>query len=166
MSPAPGKFTHLDDTGSARMVDVGGKSHTHRIAIAEAFVTVSHQLLEMIRQNNLTKGDAISTARIAGIQAAKNVSDLIPLCHPIPVDHIEIEITPENKPPSLVIRATVSTEWKTGVEMEALSAVSIAALTIYDMCKSVERGIVIGPVQLISKSGGRSGNWSSEDDMP
>ena len=150
-------FTHLDSQGRARMVDVGGKDKTTRTAVAEAFVEMSPALLERLRSRTLPKGDPFEVVRIAGIQAAKRTSELIPLCHPLPVSAVDLDI--ELSASGVRIEARVKTVAETGVEMEALVAVSVAALTLYDMCKSVEKGVEIGPVRLLTKTGGKSGDW-------
>jgi cyclic pyranopterin phosphate synthase len=149
------KLTHLDDAGHARMVDVGAKEITQRTAVASAWVRVSKELHARIASKTLPKGDVLGVARIAGIMAAKKTSELIPLCHPLPLDGVEVVVTLE--PNGVSLRATVSTSARTGVEMEALTAVSVAALALYDMCKSVDRAMVIERVQLEEKRGGKSG---------
>ena len=152
------ELTHLDGEGQAFMVDVGGKDMTERMAVAEARVKMKPETLEMILAGNMKKGDVFASARIAGIMAAKRTPDLIPLCHPIPLSSAVVEINP--LPPDMVkITATVKCRYTTGVEMEALTAVSVAALTIYDMSKAVDRGMVILDVCLLNKSGGRSGEY-------
>jgi cyclic pyranopterin phosphate synthase len=152
------ELTHLDGEGQAFMVDVGDKDVTERTAVAEARVKMMPETLELILAGNIKKGDVFASARIAGIMAAKRTPDLIPLCHPIPLTSAAVEITP--LPPDMVkITATVKCRYTTGVEMEALTAASVAALTIYDMCKAVDRGMVILDVCLLSKSGGRSGEY-------
>ena len=153
-----GDLTHLDESGAARMVDVGAKESTHRVAVAEAHVVMSSELLESVFAGEMPKGDVVAVARVAGIQAAKRTSDLIPLCHPIAINSVSVDFEPVGH--ALRIEATVSTTGPTGVEMEALTAVSVAALTIYDMVKAVERGVTIDAVRLVSKTGGRSGEWS------
>lgn len=150
-------FSHLDETGAARMVDIGDKESTRRVAIAEGMVTMSSGLVERIVSGGVPKGDVIAVARIAGITGAKRTPDLIPLCHPIPLSGVEVDIEPAGH--GLKITATVSTNGRTGVEMEAMTAVSIAALTIYDMVKGVEREVTVESVRLVEKSGGRSGRW-------
>jgi len=145
------------------MIDVDSKPITRRTAVAEAVVNVSHRLMTLIRAGNLPKGDVLAAARIAGIQAAKRTAELIPLCHPIPLSHVEIDIEERDRPPSLVVRSEVTASWKTGVEMEALTAAAVAALTIYDMGKSIDRAAAIGPIRLVFKSGGRSGDWRAPD---
>jgi cyclic pyranopterin phosphate synthase len=151
-------FSHLNEKGEARMVDVSEKPMTARKAIARAIVRMQSATLEQIRAQAIAKGDVLGTARIAGIMAAKRTSDMIPLCHPLPIDAIDLDIRLKS-PDVAVITATVQTVWRTGVEMEALTAVSIAALTIYDMCKSIDRGMVIERIALVEKSGGRSGHF-------
>jgi cyclic pyranopterin phosphate synthase len=153
-------LTHLDSQGRARMVDVADKAVTHRRAVAESFVAMRPQTLEMIVAGEVPKGDVFATARIAGIAASKRTSDLIPLCHPLSLTHASVELEPIREPVSGVrVEATVATDGKTGVEMEALTAASVASLTIYDMCKAVDRGMTIGPVRLLLKEGGASGTW-------
>jgi len=154
------KLTHLDDQGNAHMVDVAGKAVTHREATAEALVRMQPQTLELIRSGGHKKGDVLAVARIAGIQAAKKCSDLIPLCHPLMLTSIKVEFEPLPETNGLRITATCGLDGKTGVEMEALTAVSVAALTIYDMCKAVDRGMVIESTRLLEKAGGKSGHWS------
>lgn len=151
------KLTHVDAQGRSRMVDVTGKQQTHRLARAEAFVEMSASTLKLLRQNALPKGNPLETARIAGIQAAKKTSDLIPLCHPLPLTHVDVSITIVKG--GLRLESTASTKAETGVEMEALTAAAVAALTLYDMCKAVEKGITIGNIRLLEKLGGKSGRW-------
>jgi cyclic pyranopterin phosphate synthase len=151
-------FTHFDDSGAARMVDVGEKAVTQRMARASGTVTMLPETLRMIRDQKASKGDVLEVARIAGIMAAKKTGELIPLCHPLGLDRVEINFSfPDES--SVRIESTVSLSAKTGVEMEAMTAVSVTALTIYDMCKSVDRAMVIGNVQLEEKSGGKSGHF-------
>ena len=154
-------FTHLDDQGRAKMVDVGAKSPTQRRAIAEAFVRMSPSLVGRLRGNALPKGDPFEVVRIAGIQAAKKTSDLIPLCHPLPLTHIEVSVEIEES--GVRIETSASTRAETGVEMEALVAASVSALAMYDMCKAVDKGVEIGPIRLLEKSGGKSGDWKREE---
>ena len=154
----PGGLSHLDAAGAARMVDVSDKSETARTATAEAIVRMRPETLALIQQGGMPKGDVLATARIAGIMAAKRTPDLIPLCHPLPITGVTLDLEPSGGD-ALVIRATVKTTGKTGVEMEALTAASIAALTVYDMCKAVEKGMRIESVRLIEKHGGKSGDW-------
>jgi len=152
------KLTHLAAGGSPRMVNVGAKPATRRTAVAEAYVTVGASMAARLRRDGgLAKGNVLETARLAGIMAAKNTSMLIPMCHPVPLDGIEVEAAIEG--PRIRLRTTVSAEWKTGVEMEALVAAAVAALTVYDMVKSAGKGVEIGPVRLLSKEGGKSGRW-------
>ncbi|MEW6731781.1 MAG: cyclic pyranopterin monophosphate synthase MoaC [Acidobacteriota bacterium] len=151
------ELTHFDQEGRARMVDVGGKSTSIRRAVASGKVLMSSATVAAIRTHQLPKGDPFETARIAGILAAKQTATLIPLCHPLPISHADIEIALEDD--GAHITATVSTEAVTGVEMEALTAVTVAALTIYDMCKAIEKGMVIADIRLESKTGGKSGDW-------
>src|SRR5215831_2385875 len=150
-------LTHVDTHGRARMVDVTEKSETVRVARAEAFVEMSPMTVKLLRDRALPKGNPLEVARIAGIQAAKKTSELIPLCHPLPLTHLDvlIEITDRGAR----IESAARTKAETGVEMEAMTAASVAALTLYDMCKAVEKGISIGPVRLLEKSGGKSGHW-------
>jgi cyclic pyranopterin phosphate synthase len=152
-------LSHLNSAGEARMVDISGKSFTDRRAVARGRVLVSSDLLRCLKENSLTKGDALSAARIAGIMAAKKTAELIPLCHPLPLSIAGVELTLTDNPPSVEIMATVRTNYKTGVEMEALTAVTVAALTIYDMGKSIDKGMVIEKIELIEKTGGKSGIW-------
>jgi cyclic pyranopterin phosphate synthase len=139
------------------MVDVSGKEATRRVARAEAFVEMSPATVKLLRANALPKGNPLETARIAGIQAAKKTSELIPLCHPLSLTHVDVEITVARD--GVRLESTASTKAETGVEMEALTAAAVAALTLYDMCKAVEKGITIGRVRLLEKSGGKSGHW-------
>ena len=152
------KLSHVDPEGRVVMVDVSEKLVTTRVAEASGQVRMSATTLAAIRERRTPKGDPLEAARIAGIMAAKRTSELIPLCHPLPLSHVEIEITLDED--AARIRSKVSTTAQTGVEMEALTAVSVAALTLYDMCKAVEREIVITDIRLESKSGGRSGDWN------
>jgi cyclic pyranopterin phosphate synthase len=158
-------LTHLDATGAAHMVDVGDKPVTHRVAIAGAFVQMAPETLEMIVAGTAPKGDVLATARVAGIMAAKRTSDLIPMCHPLGITHAAIDLATEHLPRHGVrITATVQTDGKTGIEMEALTAAAVAGLTLYDMCKAVDRGMVVADVMLLRKEGGKSGLWTREDD--
>ncbi len=154
-----GKLTHLDDQGQARMVDVGAKDETEREAVAAGRVRMRPETLRLLREGNLPKGDVIGTARVAGIMATKRTAELIPLCHPLSLTHVAVEFTFDEATPAVEITATVRCRGRTGVEMEALTAVSVAALTIYDMAKAVERGMVIGDIRLLEKRGGKSGEW-------
>jgi cyclic pyranopterin phosphate synthase len=159
--PAEGgtALTHVDAAGEARMVDVSAKPATERIAVAEGHVVMSKATLELIVSGNAKKGDVLGTARIAGIMAAKRTSDLIPLCHPLALSKVTLDITADNKLPGCIVRATVKVTGPTGVEMEALTAASVACLTIYDMIKAVERGVRIEGIHLVEKKGGKSGHY-------
>jgi cyclic pyranopterin phosphate synthase len=152
-------LTHFDAQGQAHMVDVAAKASTHRVAIAEGRITMLPATLELIQAGTAKKGDVLGIARIAGIQAAKKTSDLIPLCHPIALTRVAVEFAVETDTHSVLCRATAECTGQTGVEMEALSAVSVALLTIYDMCKAVDRGMVMGGVRLMEKRGGKSGEF-------
>jgi cyclic pyranopterin monophosphate synthase len=153
-------LTHIDRGGSARMVDVSSKPATERVAVAAGFVRMSPATLDLVRSGNAKKGDVLGAARIAGIMAAKKTHELIPLCHPLAISKVEIDIAPERN--GLAVRATVKVTGQTGVEMEALTAVSVACLTVYDMVKAVERGVAIETIRLIEKSGGKSGHYRAE----
>ncbi len=153
------RLTHLGASGEAHMVDVGDKAETTRVATAEGFVRMLPETLELIRKGNAKKGDVIATARLAGIMAAKQTSNLIPLCHPLMLSKVSVEISDDADLPGLRVQATVKLSGKTGVEMEALTAVSVACLTIYDMAKAADKGMEIGGIQLLAKSGGKSGDW-------
>jgi len=153
------ELTHLNKSGEAEMVDVSAKQDSVRIAIAESLVILTPDILQLLRDGDIPKGDVLATARIAGIQAAKKCSDLIPLCHPLPLTKVSVDLQLE--PDQVRIQATCKTTGKTGVEMEALTAASIAALTIYDMCKALDKGIEIKSTRLLKKSGGKSGDWSA-----
>ncbi len=158
-------LTHLDSAGHARMVDVADKGVTHRRAVAAGQVNMQAETLEVITGGTAKKGDVLATARIAGIMAAKRTSDLIPLCHPLSLTHVSIELEPAFAPgPCIRITGVAETDGKTGVEMEALTAVSTAALTVYDMCKAIDRGMTITDIRLLSKEGGKSGTWTREED--
>jgi len=152
-------LSHIDAKGEARMVDVSAKAATERTAIAEGHVVMSKATLALIVSGNAKKGDVLGTARLAGIMAAKRTSELIPLCHPLALSKVTLDIVPDPKLPGCVVRATVKVTGPTGVEMEALTAVSVACLTIYDMIKAVERGVRIEGIQLVEKSGGKSGHY-------
>ena len=163
-SPKPEPFlTHVDDSGRARMVDVGSKDETHRTAVARGVVFMTRQTLELVKTNGFEKGDVLGVARVAGVMGAKSTAQLIPLCHPIPLDQVTVEFELMDDLPAVLIEATAKTTAKTGVEMEALTAVSVAALTIYDMCKGVDRGMRIEAVRLARKTGGRSGDIVLEE---
>lgn len=150
-------LTHLDAQGAAHMVDVGGKADTARQAIASGRITMTAEAASAIRDGAAKKGDVLAVARIAGIMAAKRTSDLIPLCHPLPLTRVAVDLLPDDS--GVTVTATCTTTGKTGVEMEAMTAVSVALLTIYDMAKAIDRGMEIGQVRLIEKSGGKSGTW-------
>ncbi len=152
-------LTHLDERGAAHMVDVSEKAVTSRTATAQGCVTMLAQTLELIISGDAKKGDVIGTARLAGIMAAKKTHELIPLCHPLPITKVSVEIEQDRELPGLRVSATVKVNGKTGVEMEALTAVSVACLTIYDMAKAVDRDMVIGDIRLMSKAGGKSGTY-------
>lgn len=160
MSSGNKHLTHLDASGRARMVDVSDKAVSHRRAVAAAFVTMQAQTIELLRQNKLKKGDALQVARIAGIMAAKRTHELVPLCHPLALSSIEVDLQLSEN--GVEIRATVVCDGKTGVEMEALTAASIAGLTLYDMCKAVDKSMEIGRIRLLEKEGGRSGTFRRE----
>lgn len=157
-------LTHVNEQGEARMVDVGAKDTTERRATAQTFVTMSAATLEQILEGQNRKGDVFTVARIAGIQAAKRCAELIPLCHPLALTHIQVEILPHPDQQRVELLATCALAGKTGVEMEALTAVSVAALTIYDMCKAMDKEMTIGPTRLLRKSGGRSGDWVTTEE--
>ena len=160
---AKSKLSHLDEQGAADMVDVGGKPVTERIARAAGAVTMKPETLQLIREGDIKKGDVLSAARIAGIMAAKRTADLIPLCHPLPLDKIGLDLVINETDCAIEIRASVKTSGKTGVEMEALTAVSVAALTIYDMAKAVDREMRISDIRLLEKRGGTRGDYSAEE---
>jgi cyclic pyranopterin phosphate synthase len=151
------ELTHVDKEGRARMVDVTEKAETVRVARAEAFVEMSADTVRLLRERQMPKGDPLEVARIAGIQAGKKTSELIPLCHPLALTHLDVSI--EITDSGAKIGSVARTKGETGVEMEALTAAAVACLTLYDMCKAVEKGISIGPIRLVEKSGGKSGHW-------
>jgi cyclic pyranopterin phosphate synthase len=153
------QLSHLDEQGRARMVDVSAKEVTSRIAIASGTIHMRAETLALILEDKIEKGDVFSVARVAGIMAAKKTSELIPMCHPLNLTAVEIELTPQKDPSRVDIEATVRVSGKTGVEMEAMTAVAVAGLTIYDMCKAVDREMTIGEVRLVKKSGGKSGTF-------
>ncbi len=155
------KLTHIGASGAAHMVDVGDKAETERVAIAEGSIKMKPETLALIRSGNAKKGDVLGTARLAGIMAAKKTSDLIPLCHPLMLTSVTIDLEPDDSLPGVHVRASVKLKGKTGVEMEALTAVSVACLTIYDMAKAVDRAMTIGEIRLIEKSGGKSGHFKA-----
>jgi cyclic pyranopterin phosphate synthase len=156
------KLTHLDKAGKARMVNVAAKAVTERRAVAEGEIHMQPETLELVQQGALKKGDALTVAQVAGIQAAKRTAELIPFCHPLPLDHLSVEFELDDTLPGIRIRSTVRNTGKTGVEMEALTAVSVAALTLYDMAKSAEKTMKIQNVRLVEKTGGQSGEVHNE----
>jgi len=153
------KLSHLDDQGRAKMVDVSDKDITSRIAVARGTIHMRAETLALILDNKIEKGDVFSVARVAGIMAAKKTSELIPMCHPLNITSVEIDLTPAENPARVEIEASVRVTGKTGVEMEAMTAVAVAGLTIYDMCKAVDREMSIGEIRLVKKSGGKSGTF-------
>jgi cyclic pyranopterin phosphate synthase len=153
------KLSHLDEQGRARMVDVSDKGVTRRIAVARGAINMRPETLALILEDKIEKGDVFSVARVAGIMAAKKTSELIPMCHPLGITSVEIDLTPRQDPARVEIEAAVRVDGKTGVEMEAMTAVSVAGLTIYDMCKAVDREMSIGEIRLVKKSGGKSGTF-------
>jgi cyclic pyranopterin phosphate synthase len=153
------KLTHLNQSGEAHMVDVGGKEVTVREAVAEGLIRMQPETLRLIIAGGHKKGDVLAVARVAGIMAAKKTAELIPLCHAIPLTAVDIELTADEKRSAVYCRSTVRTQARTGVEMEALAAVEIALLSIYDMCKAVDRGMTLTDIGLVSKTGGKSGDW-------
>ena len=155
------KLTHFDDSGNAHMVDVGGKGETERVAVARASVTMQPATLKLIRDKKAAKGDVLAVAQLAGIMAAKKTPELIPLCHPLSLSSVDVKLSLDSKRNAVDIEATCKLKGRTGVEMEALTAASVAALTVYDMCKSVDRGMVISEVKLVHKSGGKSGTFNA-----
>ena len=157
------ELTHFNEQGEAHMVDVGEKNQTHRVAICEGTITMQPETLEIILQGNHKKGDVLGIARVAGIMASKKTSDLIPLCHPLMLTHVDIEFTPNTDSNSIYCTCRVETRGQTGVEMEALTAIQVALLTIYDMCKAVDRGMSMTNIRLIEKKGGKSGHWRLTD---
>ena len=162
MSQASTGLTHFDDQGRAHMVDVSDKPVTARIAVARGAVKMSVETLALITEGRAKKGDVLSVARLAGIMAAKKTADLIPLCHPLPITKVSLDLTPDSSLPGIVVEATVKTGGQTGVEMEALTAVSIACLTIYDMVKAVEKSMTIEGIHLVLKDGGKSGRYETK----
>ena len=157
------KLTHFDDSGQAHMVNVGDKPNTHRIAVANGKITMRPETFKMVQAGTHKKGDVLGIARIAGIQASKKTADLIPLCHPLALSHVSLEFALDRVTNSIDCQVRAETTGPTGVEMEALTAVQVALLTIYDMCKAVDRGMVMGDVKLLKKSGGKSGAWVVEE---
>jgi cyclic pyranopterin phosphate synthase len=156
-------LTHLGVRGEARMVDVSAKAETERVAVAEGRVIMQPATLDIVLKGDAKKGDVLGAARIAGIMAAKRTHELIPLCHPLNITKVDVDLMPDSKLPGVVVRATVSVTGRTGVEMEALTAASVACLTIYDMVKAIERGMRIEGIRLIEKRGGKSGEWRAAE---
>ncbi len=153
------QLTHLDETGAARMVDVGDKAVSQRVAVASASISMQPETLRLLREGGHKKGDVIAVARVAGIQAAKKCSDLIPLCHPLMLNSVDLSFDLNTEENRVEIQARCKVDGKTGVEMEALTAASVAALTVYDMCKAADRGMEISRIGLLEKQGGKSGHW-------
>ena len=162
MTESSGKLSHIDESGKAQMVDVGSKDITERVAVAGCEIHMQQSTLDLIKSGGFDKGDVLGVARVAGVMAAKKTSDLIPLCHPIALTQVTIDFDDLDTGTGLSVTSTARTTWKTGVEMEALTAASIAALTVYDMCKAVDRAIQIDRLRLLSKSGGKSGDYLAE----
>ena len=158
-----GKLSHLDEQGRAKMVDVSDKDTTSRIAVARGTIHMRAETLELILDDKIEKGDVFAVARVAGIMAAKKTSELIPMCHPLNITSVEIDLMPGDNPARVDIEVSVRVSGKTGVEMEAMTAVSVAGLTIYDMCKAVDREMSIGEIRLVKKSGGKSGTFIRKD---
>ena len=155
------ELTHFDDTGAARMVDVSGKQASRRVAVAEGSVVMRPETLALIAERGVEKGDVLAVARLAGIMGAKRTPDLVPLCHPLALSSVTVDLVCDHERSAVRITARCALEGRTGVEMEALTAVSVAALTVYDMCKAVDRGMRITGVRLLHKSGGKSGEWNA-----
>ena len=153
------KLSHIDDAGRARMVDVTAKEETVRVAVAKGRVVMQPETLRLLLRGEIAKGNVLTTAQVAGVMAAKKTSELIPMCHPLLLTGIDVELEPDEAANAVEITATVRTTGKTGVEMEALTAVSVAGLTVYDMCKAVDKGMQVDEVRLVSKTGGKSGDW-------
>lgn len=159
-------FTHLDARGNPRMVDVGDKAPTSRRAVAEGTIRMSVATLRAITEGSVSKGNVLVVAQLAGVMGAKRAADLIPLCHPLALSAVKVDVEPEESLPGLRVRAEVRVEGQTGVEMEALTAVSCTLLTVYDMCKALDRGMELGGIRLLRKEGGRSGTWTVESERP
>jgi cyclic pyranopterin phosphate synthase len=153
------KLTHFDERGAARMVDVSGKPETHRVAVATGTIRMRRETFALVKSGTAKKGDVLGVARVAAIQAAKRASELIPLCHPVPLSSVTVEFTLDEAGPAIECRATVECTARTGVEMEALTAVQVGLLTIYDMCKAVDRGMTMEAIRLLEKHGGKSGSY-------
>ena len=152
-------LSHVDAAGRPRMVDVGQKAATERTAVAEGLIRMAREALDEVERNAGPKGDVLTTAELAGVMAAKRTADLIPLCHPLPLDHVAVDVSLDHAIPGVRVRATVRATARTGVEMEALTAAAVALLTVYDMVKAADRGMEIGPIRLLEKAGGKSGDW-------
>ncbi len=161
-----GKLTHFDESGQAHMVDVGAKAVTHRTATAQGFIRMHPETFRLIASGTAKKGDVIGIARIAAIMASKKTSELVPLCHPLPLTRVAADFELHEEASSVVCRVTCETYGKTGVEMEALTAVEVGLLTIYDMCKAVDRGMVLSDIRLLDKDGGKSGHWVTDSAAP
>ncbi len=159
-------LTHFDAAGHAHMVDVSDKAATARLAVAEGYITMTPETLALVTENRAAKGDVLAVARLAGIMGAKRTADLIPLCHPLPVTKVALDLMPDPALPGVRVTATVRTTGQTGVEMEALTAVSVACLTVYDMLKAAEKGMEIGAIRLLHKEGGKSGTWTAASPSP
>ena len=157
-------LTHIDAEGNAHMVEVGDKAISARLAVAEGWIQLSEAGTRAVAERSAKKGDVLTTAQLAGIQGAKRTSDLIPLCHPLPLTGVKVQLALDAPSQRVHVVARAKTEWRTGVEMEALTAVSTALLTVYDMLKALDKGMVIGPIQLVQKEGGKSGSWSRDTD--
>jgi cyclic pyranopterin phosphate synthase len=157
--PEASGLTHFDARGAARMVDVGDKPETHRVAVAEGRIRMQAETLALIARGEHRKGDVLGIARVAGIMGAKRTADLVPLCHPLPLTRVEVDLVPREEPPEVLVTARAETAGRTGVEMEALTAVQVALLTVYDMCKAVDRGMTLEGIRLLEKAGGKSGHW-------
>jgi cyclic pyranopterin phosphate synthase len=155
------RLTHFDEAGRAHMVDVSEKAESARSAVAEGYVRMAPETLALVAEGRARKGDVLGTARLAGIMGSKRTAELVPLCHPLPLTHVALDLSVDEDLPGVRVKATVGTTGRTGVEMEALTAVSVAALTIYDMLKAVERGMEIGGIRLLFKEGGKSGRWEA-----
>jgi cyclic pyranopterin phosphate synthase len=158
------RLTHFNEAGEVYMVDVGGKPATHRVAIAEGTIRMGAETLRLVREGGHAKGDVLGVARVAGLMAAKRTADLVPLCHPLALTRVALDLRPVERPPAVHCRAQVETVGPTGVEMEALTAVQVALLTVYDMCKAVDRGMTMTDIRLVEKSGGRSGTWRRQEE--
>ena len=163
MTDSNNELTHFNAQGDAHMVDVGSKAITKRVAVTEGRIYMQSNTLQHIIDGNNKKGDVLGIARIAGIMATKKTADLIPLCHPLAITHVDIQLSTEVNPPAVYCQSTVEVSGKTGIEIEALNATQIALLTVYDMCKAVDRGMKIDGVRLLKKTGGKSGEWVAED---